>query len=361
LASEPLSPIDLLIAVLADPVDTALVTDPVLWEAAKGHAARHGVAQLVAYHVRAHLPPSERQWCDRVLTQSWKNYALSLSHLEQILGFLAAGGVPVLNLKGPLLASRHYQPPFLRKPSGDIDLAVRNSDLEKACAVFTELGYMRDSSLEAARARNHHLGMTHPSLPPVELHFRLSHGAYGVPVDEFFDRAVGCVLPGGRETLIMSPADELFHLVLHRAFGRFATLFHVYEIRRLWAAATPQIREETMRRAVDHHFAGAFALTSVALEARWGEKLPGEADLPGTWLGWRIGPRLYEAFEELSDPGRELPLWVRVRRRWIDFQLTDRPADAGRFLRIMLRVAWAQLRSQGWKTVKVKRVKSGPG
>jgi hypothetical protein len=353
LAVQPSSTIDILIAALADPVDVALLKDPAAWRTIREHAGRHGVAQLIAFNARTHVPAPERAWCDRVLTRSWTRYLKSLADLQQILELLQAGGIRTLTLKGPLLAHRCYQPPFLRKSSVDIDLAIRNSDLGKASELFLQRGYTPDSELRDARARSHHLGLTHPSMPRVELHIRLSHGNYGTPVDEFFGRALPCKLPGGFEAWVMSPADELFHLVLHRAYGRFATLFHLYEIRRLWSAATPEIRRETVRRAVDHHFAGAFAMTAVAFEERWGEGFVTEGDLPETWLHGRIGRKLYADFEKLSDPGRELPLLARLERRWIDFQLTDRPADARRFLAIMLRVAWHQVKHQGWKTVKV--------
>jgi hypothetical protein len=153
---------------------------------------------------------------------------------------------------------------------------------------------------------------------------------------------------------VLSPADEILHLVLHRAHGRFATLFHLYEIRKLWRAATPEIRERTLNLAAHHHFAGAFAMTEQAFRARWNEPfLPEGAKLPRTWLNWRIDRRLYDAFEELSDPGRPLPLGARLARRWVDFQLTDRPADALRFAGILVRVARYQIRRQGWRTVRV--------
>jgi len=353
LASEPVPPIDLLIALLADSPDEGLTSDPETWAVIREHAPRHGVAQLVAFTARSRVPHSEREWCDRVLTRSWAKHSRDLLCLQHAIGILQAAGIRTLALKGPLLAQRHYAPPFLRKPSTDIDLAVRNNDLERSCELFARAGYTPVQTLPDARARSHHVALTHPSEPPLELHFRLSHGAYGIPVDEFFGRAMPYILPDGTEAWVLNPADEIFHLVLHRAYGRFATLFHLQEIRRLWAAAGSQVRGETLRRAADHHFAGAFALTDIAFRMHWGERFLSDGDLPKTWLHARIGEKLYKQFEVLSDPGRELPLLARLSRRWIDFQVTDRPSDAGRFARIMLRVAWYQLWERGWRTVRV--------
>ena len=354
MAPEPASPIALLAALLSGPAGAEVAADPARWAVVKKYSPRHGVAQLAAFLGRPHVPTAERAWCDEVLTRSWKRHDRNLAWVERSLGMLQAEGIDALPLKGPVLASRCYEPPFLRKPSVDIDLAVRESDLQRASDIFSGAGYAPETPLRDAVSRSHHLAMIHPKQPRIELHFRLSHGSYGVPVEDFFDRAVPHRLPGGLKIGVMTPEDEIFHLVLHRAFGRFATLFHLYEVRRLWAAATPEVRARTLRRAADYHFAGAFALTDVALRARWGEGFLTAGDLPKTWLHWRIGEKLYEQFERLSEPGRELPLAARLGRRWIDFQVTDRPADAGRLLAVMARVALYQIRNRGWKTVKVR-------
>ena len=352
----------MLIALLSDTPDLTLIEDPALWATARANAQRHGVAQLLASVARAHVSGAERAWCDHVLTRSWTRHDKNLADLEFVTGILRHAGIRSLALKGALLARRHYHPPFLRKTSGDVDLAIRDCDLEKACEAFSLAGYQPSCSLREARARSHHVELNHVELihtgsnqprPHLELHFRLSHGAYGIPVDEFFERAVRQKIPGGGDAEVLSPSDELLHLVLHRAHGRFALLFHLLEIRRIWLAAAPPIREEVLRAAARHHFAGAFWLTDVAFRHYWGEPflLPGM--LPLTWLQSRINGELYNKFEALSEPGRTLPLGVRLARRWVDFQLTDRPADALRFARVLLRVTWYQLLRGGWRTVKI--------
>jgi hypothetical protein len=347
-------PLDLLTALLNDPPDLSLLKDPAAWAAIRQNTARHGVGPLVAFVARSHFAAGpDREWCDRVLTNSWRKHLQGLADLETILQVLDRAAVPCLVLKGPVLALRHYEPPLLRKPSMDIDLAVKQVDLERAIAALARDGYEEEWPLAEALARSHHFEMAHASRPGVELHFRLSHGSYGIPVEEFFERAIPYRLPGGREVRVLSPADEILHLVLHRAHGRFATLFHFYEIRRLWKQATPAIREEALRRAAEHHFTGAFLLTDAGFRARWKEPLLSPS-VPRTWLDWRINERLYLQFEQLSDPGRSLPLGARLARRWLDLQLTDHPSDAARFVSRMLRVAWFQVQRSGWRTVHVK-------
>jgi hypothetical protein len=225
----------LLTRLLSDPPDLTVVADPVSWKTIQENAGRHGVAPLVAFIARPHLSPADRAWCDRILVSSWKRYDESLQQLEYVLSILDDAGIPALALKGPLLARRRYQPAFLRKPSIDLDLAVRNKDLDRACEALAPAGYVPEPGMRESKAIGHHIALEHPSRPTLELHFRLSHKALGIPVDEFLDRAASYVLPSGRKALILSPADELFHLVLHRASGRFATLFHLYELRSIFA------------------------------------------------------------------------------------------------------------------------------
>ena len=348
------SPTKLLVALLDDQPDLSLLSDPIRWETIKANAARHGVAQLVAGAARPHVSGADRVWCDQILTRSWTRHTANLNDAWQAVTTLRPVGIEPVVLKGALQARRHYSPPFLRKPSGDIDLAVRTSDLQKACKAFAAQGYVVDGSLRESLSRSHHIELHHPSRPHVELHFRLSHGAYGIPVNEFMDRATEQDVPGLGTVRVPEPADELFHLILHRAHGRFATLFHLLEIRRIWRAATADTRNRALALAKKHHFTGCFWLTDLAFRHYWNEPLMEPVSVPETWLKSRLTPDFYERFEALSDPGRTLPLSVRLRRRWIDFQLTDSPADALRFLKVMARVSAWQLTSGGWRTVEVK-------
>jgi Uncharacterised nucleotidyltransferase len=346
--------LNLLTRLLSEPPDLAVVTDASAWTIVKTNAARHGVAPLAAFIARAHVDPVERAWCDHTLALSWKRHEQSLQHLDHVLSILDEAAIPALVLKGPALACRYYRPAFLRKPSGDLDLAIRSEDLYRASAALGKAGYVPEAGIRESRAIGHHVELEHPSRPTLELHFRLTHKALGIPVAEFLDRAVVYALPGGRKARVLSPADEILHLVLHRASGRFATLFHLYEVRKIWAAASLETRREAVRLAALHHFTGVFHMTDIALRARWGEAmLTPDIPIDETWLQWRLTEKLYDEFERCSDPGRELPLTVRLKRKWLDFQMTDHPADALRFTAGLGKVAWFQLMRKGWHTVKV--------
>jgi len=281
-------------------------------------------------------------------------HSRNLHELDDILAHLEHAGIEALALKGPVLASRYYQPPFLRKPSSDLDLAIKREDLERAFDTLSKLGYTSEVSAREKKTISHHLELIHPTRARVELHFRLSHKGLGIPTGEFFERAASYELPQGRTVRILSPADEILHLTLHSISGRFATLFHLYEVRKIWRLASPEIRRDAVRKAAQYHFTGAFAMTDVACRVRWGDAMiTPDVPLDPTWLHWRLNPQLYRQFERCSDPGRELPLKVRLERKWLDFQMTDRPVDGLKFGADMLLITWFQLLRKGWRTVRV--------
>jgi hypothetical protein len=348
-------PLDLLTNLLSDRPDFSLLEDAESWALIKESARRHGLRPLIAWIALPHAGGEKRAWCEQILVRSRERHLSNLRSLCEINAALDKRGIRAVSMKGPLLARRYYSPPFLRKPSTDLDLAVAESDLERALNALTGLGFKLDINVHESRTRSHHLELSHPTLPKVELHFRLSHGAFGIPVDGFIERAHRHELPGGPALWVLNPADELFHLVLHRAYGRFATLFHLYEIKKIVQAVSPSVVNDAIQTAKTHHFLGAFLLTDVALRTRWETSLLPLDNAGGrTWLQFRINPGLYRSFETFSDPNRQLTLSTRLHRRWIDLQITDGPTDALRLLGVMTRVGWFQIRHQGWRTVDLK-------
>jgi hypothetical protein len=348
------APLQHMIRLLSNPPDFGAIEDRDCWESIKNNAGRYGLAQLVAHAARHRLPGPERLWCDKVLTRSWNRHTENLSQLEYVLALFEREGVRAIALKGPCLALRCYQPPFLRKPSVDLDFAVREVDFPRACEALRREGYTQQTQVEEALAFSHHVVLLHPVRPRIELHFRLSHGAFGIPVDEFLDRAVAYRLPSGREAWILAPADEILHLALHVVCGRFAPFFHLYELRRICAVAPREHLEEALRRAEQDHFVGAFRMIDVAFRSHWGEPfLPAGMTLPRTWLHWRLNEELYFSFDQWSDLNGEHTLASRLRGRWLDIQTTDSPAQALRQFVLLGRHALRQIGRRGWRNLPV--------
>jgi len=337
--------LEALLCILRTPPDFTALRNPQNWPAIRDLATQSGVATILASLASDQPASAGRNWCQQTLRTSWLRHEQSLLDLEATLAILDNHGIQPLVLKGPVLARRYYDPPYLRRPSNDVDLAVRNSDLERACSALAEAGYSSLKSLAETRRRTHHVELFSAGKPCIELHFHLTHGAHGIPVEEFFDRAVRCVTPSGRTILVLSEADQLLHMVLHFAHGRNTSLFHLYEIRHLWERATPAVRDEAASRAAAFHFSAAFVLADRAVRARWGAPLlTGTAPLRAPWLQWLWGNDFFDRFErEFFNRDERLDFASRLRRRWFDIQMTDRPADALRLLMIFLRAAAFQV------------------
>jgi hypothetical protein len=355
----PPSPIDLLIPLLNEPPNLSALQDETSWNRIRENAGRYGVASLVAYAARSHVSPAERAWCDRVLTDSWMRHERSLGQLEYVVSLFADEGVPAISLKGPMVARRYYNPPFLRKPAMDLDIAVTAQDLPRACNALVKAGYSPEASISESKARSHHVTLSHPTRTRVELHFRLSHQALGIPVDGFFDRTVSCRLPDGQEVRVLGPADQILHLMLHLAHSRFGTLFNLYELRRVCEVEPLTARMEAVRAAVNQRYCGVLRMVDVAFRRRFGQPfLPPGVLVPKTWLNQRLNEKLYGEFESASEPGMGLTLSTRIRGRWLDFQLTDGPSDAVRALKLLAQTARFQIARGAWG--KVKDLSYGP-
>jgi hypothetical protein len=176
-------PIALLLGMLAKPPQLSVLQEPDAWSAVTSWAERFGVAEPVAFTVRPHVPAVYRFWRDGILASSWGHHERNLRDLEWIAGLLEADGIVPLALKGPALARRHYEPAFLRRPSLDLDLAVRGKDLERACRILVRAGYRLRMPVAEARNRTHHVELSHSCRRHLELHFRLSHGPGQIVLD----------------------------------------------------------------------------------------------------------------------------------------------------------------------------------
>jgi hypothetical protein len=350
--------VPLLAQLLSEKPDLTAVADPERWAAIQRAAVRHRLAPLVAYTVRTHVTGAALAWCDQMLAASWKKYRQSLTDLEFAAGLLHERGIQPLALKGPVTAARHYRPAFLRKPSGDLDLGIRDAQFGQAVETLVCAGYTPAETLRRARAFDHHLVMSHPKRMTIELHFRLSHGPFGLPVDPFFDTAVPYRLPNGVEVLTLQGADELLHLALHAVGDRFTPFFNLYEFRRISASCSPDTIRRAVEKAIMCHFAGVFSLIDAAFQAVWHETfVPPDMTLPTTWLQGRINENLYFDCVDWVSSDRVHTLRSRLRGRWLDFQTTDRVSDALRMIAFMSRFALVQLRNRGWRTIRVGGVR----
>lgn len=323
----------MLVTVLRDEPDFSALSSSQSWSELQVAAEKLRMTALLAHAVRKYASSEQRAWCDEVLVAAWRRHDAEIRRLDRVLGVFEAAGVEVLALKGPILGRRHFEPPFLRRTSVDIDLAVRDRDLERAVSCLAAEGYAPTMSIRDTRRTSHHLEMVHPKMPPVELHTRLSKMSLRVPVEGLFDRAVEHQLPTGRTARIPNDVDELLSLLIHLAGDRFGSFFHLYELRRIWRAASPKLRSEVLDQMVQHRLAATVWLTETALRVYWNERFLDKSEsVPRTWLKERLTPQFLGRLEaNVADKGRR-SLRKRLQGRWFDLHLTDSGLDGLRHL-----------------------------
>ncbi len=181
-------------------------------------AERHGLLATLAER----LPPGDedlRTRYQRLATGARLRDARVRAVLEEVLGLLARVGVVPVALKGPVLADRIYPDPALRY-SGDLDLLVPESRLERSVEALQGAGFGRAPALVDAYQRRHlhHLHLHRPPGPDVELHFK-AQSAFGValPAAELLGRTLPHRTARGTPLLVLSPEDELLTLAVHAA------------------------------------------------------------------------------------------------------------------------------------------------
>jgi hypothetical protein len=125
-----------------------------------------------------------------------QQYALNKMRLERmqeematILRHASQAGIPIMPLKGSLLAWRFYPQVWVR-PMADLDLLIRLQDREGLIAIMHRLGYRFEPG-NSNEDSNHlvfinpgaavvSLDSEHPDNPrPVEIHWRLQKGTWG--------------------------------------------------------------------------------------------------------------------------------------------------------------------------------------
>lgn len=144
------------------------------------------------------------------------------SELRGVLRALHQSNVAVIPLKGPLLADQLYGSAALRV-SRDLDILVSKSDLPRAEAVLTSIGFAPGSADDYHRPWRRHS-------TTVELHHDVENPlAFNFHVEGAIRRAMPADFEG-QPCLRLAPEDELIFLCLHAARHRYERLSLIVDL-----------------------------------------------------------------------------------------------------------------------------------
>ena len=282
------NPLDCLLAVLRSPERAAeFVGQPAIWEEIKRLAEVHRFTGHLAWATSAWLPPSEKPWRDQILMTHHRRHAQRVEALRRLVEAFAEERIPCMSLKGPLLAERFYDQPFLR-PANDLDLVVREEDIGRAARLMLQLGYSFEGTFpwRIHRIASHHLELRAAGTPEVELHYEMQVGRTRLKAAHFIDRSVTWKSAAGFETQVLSNADEAFLSCLLAASFVFRRLRWIYDFLSVTRRLTAGERQTVCRLVRDYGQTGPFAAASLALQEFFRESPAldcGAFPLPWLW------------------------------------------------------------------------------
>jgi hypothetical protein len=265
--------------------------DAEAWETARWAVQIHGIGPLLD-HAAAGWPdddalhPRLRAYLGAQRRLSGARVALLLGELAEILGALAAAGVPAMPLKGSLLAAGYYAEPGLR-PMNDVDVLVRADDEPRALAVLEALGYRlvvrswKHAQLAKPEAQGPVIDYAgeHPGNPrSLDVHTRLAEQFWSIRYDQTAE-AWAWSEPGelqGHPAQIMRAEALLHHLAAHATcdtIARRLRLLHLHDIalvaRRVDRAGWDAIVASAQARHEER-----FVYPALALAARYYPAVP---------------------------------------------------------------------------------------
>lgn len=213
-----------------------LLASPLDWTSLIEQADRHGMILLLHRHLQKFPNTAIPQSAVAALVDRSRQclvWNLQLHHeLIRLLGEFNRAGIPVLPLKGPVLAELLYGDEALR-PTNDIDLLVRSEDGEKAELVLMSAGY-REAVPRVQEADLYHYSFVKEGTKEtdvlVELHWDLnkSHIAR-LDIREIWGFASRCFWEE-REIWTMAPPHLLLYLCLHAAKDGLGSLKQLLDI-----------------------------------------------------------------------------------------------------------------------------------
>jgi len=300
------------------------------WEAALALAEDEHLLPYAAARLRSRQASPTPRITDR-LNQIDRDAAKAAfywtSELKGLLGAFHQAGIPAVPLKGPCLAERLYGGTALRA-SRDLDLLVSQSNLARAEAVLTAIGFVPGSPDDYHRPWRR-------ETTTVELHHDVENPlAFNFHVESALNRARPATFCG-ESTWLLAPEDELLFLCLHAVRHRFERLSLILDLQFAFEKL-PNATEAWQPRAEVAELNGLLTL-GLAMARRLQPGLTVAVSLPlskpHTQHLDRLADRLWQRL--LTQPSEPLdwsavhafyveieqPGWPRLHRRYRHLQI----------------------------------------
>ena len=205
-------------------------------------ALQHGIAPLLYYNLSEladeRVPEKVVEYLRKLYNGNVARNILVYDALSKVLKAFKDAGIEVIVLKGAALAETIYHDIGLR-PFSDVDILVRERDLQSAKKQLPGLGYRLDEAVSPEKY-NEEFGCDlyyTGKVNILEIHWdilrKIKSDRYTrVKIEKIWDRAVPAKI-AGVDALVMSPEDMLLHFCVHlpkHRYNRLIWLCDVFEI-----------------------------------------------------------------------------------------------------------------------------------
>ena len=308
------------------------------WDETLALALRHNLAPLLQRALRAgdalgEIPASIRAQLEEQRRATALDNLRNYGEFRRIARALAERGIQLMALKGLQLADIVYRDISLR-PMSDLDILVRETQVERAIAALCALGY----ELNIDRRSEYDVGLTHNSLGIlVEVHWTLAQANEPrvAPMEDIWRLAVPASL-GDADALVMPPEFLLLHVCTHlayhhlfcfdlRALCDIAEIVHAYPALD-WTVVVEQAARHgggrgvaaALRLARDHLDAAvpAAALAAIGGETLDPDLLADALEQLGTFAGTpqelQFAPNLAALSSPIGLRAKIVMLWKRI-------------------------------------------------
>ena len=266
----------------------AALLRPVDWSRLLFLAEEHGVtghlaSRLSGFDASAVPQEIKQELLDRQRAQHFLTLRLT-AELFRLLELFAAKDIPVVVVKGPVLAMQAYGDPAMRS-YGDLDLLVRQRDIRRATESMLASGYQAAvpiSAIDAGKIPGQYLFSKLDSKLLVELHndFTLRYFPRRLPIEDFFARQIRVRLDA-HEAPALAVEDELVLICIHGAKHFWERLIWIADVAALVSRQSgidwDRARESAKAVRAEHLLHTGLRLAADLLHARLPETISAAA------------------------------------------------------------------------------------